>query len=44
MLKELIMSVKDHFNKMLITIGWFGTGAIMVTASIFLYRLLASSI
>ena len=33
-----MMNTKDHFNKMLITLGWFVTGTLMVTASIFLYR------
>ena len=38
------MAVKDHFEKMLITLGWFTAGALMVTGSIFLYRFLVSSV
>ena len=32
------MAIKEHFAKMLITVGWFSTGAVIVTASIVLYK------
>ena len=32
------MAIKEHFTKMLITIGWFSTGAVIISTSVFLYR------
>ena len=34
------MAIKEHFTKMLITISWFGTGALIISASIVLYNTL----
>jgi hypothetical protein len=35
------MAIKEHFTKMLITVGWFGTGALIISSSVFLYNLLS---
>ena len=32
------MAIKEQFTKMLITVGWFSTGAVIVTAAIALYK------
>ena len=37
------MAIKEHFTKMLITVGWFGTGAVIISASVVLYRSLLAS-
>ena len=36
------MAIKEHFTKMLITIGWFGTGAAIISLSVVLYRSLSA--
>ncbi len=36
------MAIKEHFTKMLITIGWFGTGAAIISLSVVLYRSLST--
>mgnify|MGYP003146860557 FL=1 len=36
------MAIKEHFAKMLITVGWFSTGAVIVAACIVLYKGLVS--
>jgi hypothetical protein len=32
------MLLKDHFKKMLVTLGWFGTGASIVSTTVILYK------
>jgi|TARA_Y100000310_G_C20537826_1_gene741755 hypothetical protein len=34
------MTIVDHFKKMLITLGWFGTGAAIVATTVLLYKAL----
>lgn len=36
------MLVQDHFKKMLVTIGWFSTGAFIVSTSVMTYKGLVS--
>jgi len=35
------MTIVDHFKKMLITLGWFVTGAAIVSTTALLYKALA---
>lgn len=32
------MLLKDHFKKMLVSLGWFGTGAAIVATTVILYK------
>jgi len=34
------MLLKEHFKKMLVTLGWFGTGASIVSTTVLLYKAL----
>ena len=36
------MAIKEHFTKMLITVGWSGTGAAIISLSVVLYRSLSA--
>jgi|TARA_R110000851_G_scaffold330320_3_gene503016 hypothetical protein len=35
------MTIVDHFKKMLVTLGWFGTGASIVATTVLLYKALS---
>jgi hypothetical protein len=37
---KFLMNVQEHFKKMLVTIGWFSTGALIATISCCLYDFL----
>lgn len=35
------MTIVEHFKKMLITLGWFGTGGSIVSVTVLLYKALS---
>lgn len=35
------MTIVDHFKKMLVTLGWFGTGGAIVSTTVLLYKALS---